>query len=264
MATDISGQRVMVYQVTPESAESAFKTVPQGFQGHAAGTPQARRLRIKAIAEQGGIPYDQAEKMVREAEGQDGAVAGSHATFEPLRTLAQGNRDRDRLERVKAARQAAMLAGGQPTSGPGGTRAFSAGLGMLPNDWQNQVMANQLSGGSIRGATPNDVTAAQNQQLTELGQRVATGQGFAQGAADFEALRYRERLQQEQRVREGRVIANNARRGASDAGSAELRARRRLVRFRPCRCRQPARPAQAPAALTAGSLGSCSVAIAAI
>ncbi len=196
MATDISGQRVMVYQVTPESAESAFKTVPQGFQGHAAGTPQARRLRIKAIAEQGGIPYDQAEKMVREAEGQDGAVAGSHATFEPLRTLAQGNRDRDRLERVKAARQAAMLAGGQPTSGPGGTRAFSAGLGMLPNDWQNQVMANRLSGGDIGGATPNDVRANE----LRLGNKLVNAEALAGGlggdaAAQAAAIRQEARMQ---------------------------------------------------------------------
>jgi hypothetical protein len=230
---DITGANRRVYKYTGAGATRAYNEVPQGFGGFAPGSPRARRARIKAIAESGGMTYAEAEGLVSQAEAdakgkEGGPVPGSHAMYDSARDQAQTNRDRDRLERVKAARQAAMLAGGQPTSGPGGTRAFSAGLGMLPDDWRNQVMANQLSGGSIRGATPNDVTAAQNQQLTELGQRVATGQGFAQGAADFEALRYRERLQQEQRVREGRVIANNARRGASDAGSAELRARRAL------------------------------------
>jgi hypothetical protein len=235
---DITGAKRRVYKYTGDGATRAYNEVPQGFGGFAPGSPRARRARIKAIAESGGMTYAEAEGLVSQAEaeaqaardaGKPAPALGSHAMYDRARDQAQTNRDRDRLERVKAARQAAMLAGGQPTSGPGGTRAFSAGLGMLPDDWRNQVMANQLSGGLIRGATPNDVTAAQNQQLTELGQRVATGQGFAQGAADFEALRYKERLQQEQRIRQGRAIANNARRGASDAGSAERRAREALA-----------------------------------
>jgi hypothetical protein len=232
---DITGAKRRVYKYTGRGAEKAYNEVKQGFGGFAPGSPRARRARIKAIAESGGMTYAEAEGLVSQAEAdaqgkEGGPVPGSHAMYDSARDQAQTNRDLDRLERVKAARQAAMLAGGQPTSGPGGTRAFSAGLGMLPNDWRNQVMANQLSGGSIRGATPNDVTAAQNQQLTELGQRVATGQGFAQGDAASRAIQ----LQMENAERERRLAARRAAGKAyNDArwwgGSGERAAREALA-----------------------------------
>ena len=227
---DITGAKRRVYKYTGRGAEKAYNEVKQGFGGFAPGSPRARRARIKAIAESGGMTYAEAEGLVSQAEAdaqgkEGGPVPGSHAMYDRARDQAQTNRDRDRLERVKAARQAAMLAGGQPTSGPGGTRAFSAGLGMLPNDWRNQVMANQLSGGSIRGATPNDVTAAQNQQLTELGQRVATGRGFVEGGAEFAALKAQLDAQAAERRRllmvdVGTAYANAANRGFSGESAA--------------------------------------------
>jgi hypothetical protein len=235
---DITGAKRRVYKYTGRGAAKAYNEVPQGFGGFAPGSPRARRARIKAIAESGGMTYTEAEGLVSQAEaearaardaGKPAPAPGSHAMYDRARDQAQTNRDRDRLDRIKAARQAAMLAGGQPTSGPGGTRAFSAGLGMLPPEWQNQVLANRLSGGDIGGATPNDVQAAHNQVMTRLGLNVAQGAGFAQGGQDMAVLQYQERLRQEERMRRGRATANQARKGAADGVSAERRARAALV-----------------------------------
>jgi hypothetical protein len=48
------------------------------------------------------------------------------------------------------------------------------------SDWNRFAAAQSVLGGRVRGATPNDVAAARNEQLTALGLRVAQGQGFQQ------------------------------------------------------------------------------------
>jgi hypothetical protein len=48
------------------------------------------------------------------------------------------------------------------------------------SDWNRFAAAQSVLGGRVRGATPNDVAEAHNAQLTQLGLRVAQGQGFQQ------------------------------------------------------------------------------------
>jgi hypothetical protein len=56
------------------------------------------------------------------------------------------------------------------------------------SNWNRFAAAQSVLGGRVRGATPNDVAAARNEQLTALGLRVAQGQGFQQSPPGQEEL----------------------------------------------------------------------------
>lgn len=226
---DVTGRPRRVYQYTAAGAEKANRTRPADWGGAQGGTPFAINQRLRALAEQAGIPVEEARALVesRVAESQkdddpsNDIVMGSQAFFQPLRDMAATRSQNDRLARIQNVRRNAMLAGGQPTGGPGGTIAATNALGMLPQEWQNQVLANRLTGGDIGGATPLDVQAAHNQQLSALGLRVATGQGFAEGNAAAQQMQMQMQLRQEERMTELRKAAADARQWARFWGSSE-------------------------------------------
>lgn len=246
--TDVSGNKVKVYAPDPKAQDKANRTRNRGFTGQQG--PRADQRHLEHLARQAGLTVEEARKIVednRQASLADNSTVikpnqqqqsvdvndndiavGSDAYYQPLRDRAHSNNTRDQLARVSEVRRQAMLAGGQPTGGPGGTRAWAAGFGMLSPEWQNQVMANQLSGGRIAGATPIDAEAAHNQQLSALGLRVATGQGFNEGAAGVEAVRAQQQQAALERERQGRVLAARAGRSATTPEIARARASRAL------------------------------------
>jgi hypothetical protein len=214
---DVQGMDATVYVRTPEGAARAERTrlVPLG--GMQGGSPTAHNQRIKDLAERAGVSIEEARKIVDQtvadsladnkyktndngeevlddngqrilvSGGDNDIVMGSNAAYQRLRDMGTSRYQADKLERVKESRRQAMLAGGQPTSGPNGTRARDAAIGMLPPDWQAQVLANRASGGQIAGATPFDVESSHNQQLSALGLRVATGRGFQESSEAAQA-----------------------------------------------------------------------------
>lgn len=228
---DVRGNKRPVYVRTPEGAQEANNTRLAGWGGAQGGTPFAINQRIKHLAEQAGVSVEEARRIVDEhVNNSEGKIRhGSQAAFQPLRDMAASRSQEDKLARVQRVRQNAMLAGGQPTGGPGGTIAATNALSMMPQDWQNQVLANRLTGGDITGATPLDVQAAHNQQLSALGLRVATGQGFNEGAASLEALRIQQQQAADGRMREGRKTAAEAARNAASPDIARSRARQALI-----------------------------------
>lgn len=234
---DVRGEPVTVYEVTPETAEHKNRTRTPGFAGHKGGTPSSINAQIKYLADQAGISVEEARKMVDDHIARSTAdddksndiVLGSRESFQPLRDRAASNRTQDRLARVQETRRQAMLAGGQPTGGPGGTRAWAAGLGMLPQDWQNQVMANQLSGGDIGGATPLDV---QGQQIRN-GNRLLTADALAgntEAAAAMRTLEMNEAARRQARQDTLRKKAAEAWHGAWRGASRSGKAREALER----------------------------------
>jgi len=234
---DVTGRPRRVYKYTADGAARANRTRPADWGGAQGGTPFAINQRLKALAEQAGIPVEEARAAVEarvaaskaDDDPSNDIAMGSQASFQPLRDMAATRSQSDKLERVQRVRRNAMLAGGQPTGGPGGTIAYTNALSMMPQDWQNQVLANRLTGGDIGGATPLDVQARRNEELSALGLRVATGQGFNEGAAGVEALRIQQQLQADVRVRDGRKLAATAARNAASPEIARSRARQALI-----------------------------------
>jgi DNA-binding PadR family transcriptional regulator len=250
---NVTGRPRRVYQYTGAGAERANRTRPAAWGGAQGGTPFAINQRLRALAEQAGIPVEEARRIVeqhvqasqadngfqKDKDGNDvldengnkiptgtdnDIVMGSQASFQPLRDMAATRSQNDRLERVQRVRRNAMLAGGQPTGGPGGTIAATNALGMLPQEWQNQVLANRLTGGAITGATPLDV---QGNQL-RLGNRLLTAEalsGELDGSREERLFRMTAAQRQEERMRTLRGIAATA---AQGAWSPELAARQAL------------------------------------
>lgn len=233
---DVRGNMAPVYVRTPKGAARANRTRQADWGGAQGGTPFAINQRLRHLAERAGIPVEDARKMVQDHvdaslsddDPTNDIVMGSQESFQPLRDKGDTRYQQDKLERVQNVRRNAMMAGGQPTTGPGGTIAYTNTLSMLPQEWQNQVLANRLTGGDIGGSTPLDVQARRNEELSALGLRVATGQGFNEGAAGVEALRMRQQEATAQRDRDGRMLAAKAGRGAPTPEVARSRAARAL------------------------------------
>ena len=96
------------------------------------------------------------------------------------RLRAQGDAMRDA---AKADRQQAVIRRAQAQTNP----LEYMNRGDI-SEWNRFAAAQNVLGGRVRGATPNDVAAARNEQLTALGLRVAQGQGFQQQPPGQEAL----------------------------------------------------------------------------
>lgn len=147
--------------------------------------PAVEERRIIRMAKAAGVSVEEARAMVE--KGYEGAAnEGETPSFNQFAKAHQGLRDKastrrnaDAEGRKAAWRAQAMLAGGQPTGGIGGSRAAVSAMQMAPEDQQGNILAYWATGG--RGSTPLDVERAHNAQMTELGLRVAQGQGFRGG-----------------------------------------------------------------------------------
>jgi hypothetical protein len=130
-----------------------------------------------------GIKPDMTPEQMEKARSDDRAA---------LRDRANANRADRRQAAKDHWRAVAMLAGGSQNINSG-NRAFYNQLAMLPEEERQRQLQYALPGGRERAA----VEAAHNQQLSELGLRVAMGQGFqpmnpAQEAAANQQIRERQ------------------------------------------------------------------------
>lgn len=119
------------------------------------------RMRIQRLAQRAGMTPDQQVALTT----QEGPV-----NLDALRTRGDALRGAD-----KAARNEARIRRAQALQNP---------LEYLNrddiSDWNRMVAADAMLRGGYRGATPLDVDARRNEELSNLGLRVAQGQGFQQ------------------------------------------------------------------------------------
>jgi hypothetical protein len=80
-------------------------------------------------------------------------------TIDQLRLASQGAADDEAIDRKKAWKAQAMLAGGQPTGGRGGSKAVTNALMMMPEDQRNSSLRYMLPGGE-RAAAVDATNAA--------------------------------------------------------------------------------------------------------
>jgi hypothetical protein len=110
------------------------------------GDRQAKQIEgvdKRRLARRAGIPSAQAQGM----------------DIDQLRLAAQGAADDDAIARRASWKAQAMLAGGQPTGGRGGSKAVTNALMMLPENERNQSLRYMLPGGQFAAAVD-----AQNMQ----------------------------------------------------------------------------------------------------
>jgi len=110
------------------------------------GDRQAKQIEgvdKRRLARRAGIPSAQAQGM----------------NIDQLRLAAQGAADDDAIARRASWKAQAMLAGGQPTGGRGGSKAATNALMMLPEGERNQSLRYMLPGGQFAAAVD-----AQNMQ----------------------------------------------------------------------------------------------------
>jgi hypothetical protein len=96
-------------------------------------------------------------RRLMDSAGIDSLGAAGLST-DDLRNRAADSRAADLRQRQSTWRAQAMLAGGQPTGGPRGTKAATNALLMLPQEWQNAVLAKGLRP-DLDGTTPLTVEA---------------------------------------------------------------------------------------------------------
>lgn len=144
-----------------------------------------REVRIRRLADRAGVSPAAARASMDEARG---GIAGP-LTFEQRMAETQDLRDAAGSMRQAelAARQDAVVRRRMAQTNP---------LEYMNrddvSDWNKMVAADSMLRRGYRGATPLDVQGAHNKQLTELGLRVAQGQGFQQlDPVQREALRLR-------------------------------------------------------------------------
>lgn len=131
-------------------------------------TEQERNTRTRGrLADQAGL----------------GAVAASGMSDAELREQVRAARMRDKQARANAWRAQSMLAGGQPTGGPGGTKVVANALMMLNDpslsEEQRQSLRYMLPGGALAA----QVDARQLDMAAGLARNAITGAlaGTAQG-----------------------------------------------------------------------------------
>lgn len=119
------------------------------------------RNRTRRLATRAGYDPVKAAEM---------ATSDTPVNLDQLRAMGDARRDAE-----KAERQQAVIRRAQARYNP---------MEYLNrddvNEWQRMVAADSMLRRGYRGATPLDVEGAHNKQLTELGLRVAQGQGFQQ------------------------------------------------------------------------------------
>jgi len=132
-----------------------------------------REVRIARMARQAGVSRAQAREMMdkgRAGMRPAGAAAvpltaaERRAETQGLRDMAGDRRDAELASRKQNRREQAMMAGGQPTGGPFGTRATTTAINQLGPGWREIALLDRLTNGRVGGPTPLGVEAvgAQN------------------------------------------------------------------------------------------------------
>jgi len=152
------GRPVTGFDGTPARGDDG-KLLPMAASGRRELIARARRQAQRA----GQSPDD----VVAYANGQLAAADQEPLTQEEIMLLG-GTLARDAERDVRKARVAeqAMLAGGQPTGGPFGTRATVNAINELPDEWRNIAILDRITQGRVGGPTPieRDALTLKNMQ----------------------------------------------------------------------------------------------------
>jgi hypothetical protein len=118
-----------------------------------------RRMERLAMRDHGDPARARSELDAALAE-RDKDLSPEERFMEQKRRGGNLGRIADQEARRDLVREQAMLAGGQPTGGPGGTRATTNAINQLGPGWREIAMLDRLTQGRVGGPTPLGVQAA--------------------------------------------------------------------------------------------------------
>lgn len=145
-------------------------------QSDEARAKQAAYMKERQLYRDAQIQGVSPATLLAQSPGDYGDLtAGGQRDRVGARAANEGARQAAAAKREEAWRSQMMLAGRNPAKNA--VNAYNALNDPNTNDWQRAVMANALRP-DMNNTTPMDVAAAHNAQLTQLGLRVAMGQGF--------------------------------------------------------------------------------------
>lgn len=153
-----------------------------------------REVRINQLARRAGVTVAAARQMMDKGRvsarnpAQGGAAAPLTAAqrrveSQELRDLGSTRRNQELAARKQARIDQAMLAGGQPTGGPFGTRATTTAINQLGPGWREIALLDRLTNGRVGGPTPLGVDAMGAQNAFRMMQGMELGQGFLNNPA---------------------------------------------------------------------------------
>lgn len=156
-------------------------------------------VQVYRPGEKAQARYDaQAEDRSRRRMARSAGIASSTAsgmTTEALRKAAKDSKDDDAIARNNAWKAQAMLAGGQPTGGRGGSKAITNALMMMPEDQRNSSLRYMLPGGQLAAS----VDARQLDMAAELAQKAVVGALAGTGSGDL-ARQQMEQIQRDKAI----------------------------------------------------------------
>jgi hypothetical protein len=165
------------------------------------GNWQERQRRQRLASRSGLTADDAAQQLAAQYEAEERPLS-----FED-RLRMQGDLARmdDKKERRARVREQAMLAGGQPTGGPGGTRATTNAINELGPGWREIAMLDRLTQGRQGGPTPLGVQAANMQNSIPVIRSILAGAAQGLDPAAQANARLAQQLQLAQMPPEQRV-----------------------------------------------------------
>ncbi len=143
-------------------------------------TPTGETVQVWAPTDAGRAYTTQQAEQRTKNRLADRAGLGAEAdamTADQLRSAVRAKRTSEKQDRESAWRAQMMLGGGRPTGGPGGTKAATNALMMLPPEWQNAVLAKGLRP-DLDGTTPLTVDANSAKNAMRLMSADIVGQGL--------------------------------------------------------------------------------------
>jgi hypothetical protein len=145
LAQDLYNRRV-------ERAQSEDRVINSDWQTR-------RRMERLAMRDHGDPAVARGELDAALAE-RDKALSPEERFMEQKRRGGNLSRIAEQEDRRARVREQAMLAGGQPTGGPGGTRATTNAINELGPGWREIALLDRLTQGRQGGPTPLGVQAA--------------------------------------------------------------------------------------------------------
>lgn len=143
-----------------------------------------QRRRQERLAARAGLSPAAAAVQIAEANKARNANMSPEEIFEEnLRVRGNLNRLADRQTRRDRVAEQAMLAGGQPTGGPFGTRATTNAINELGPGWREIAILDRLTNGRVGGPTPLGVDAVGAQNAFRMMQGMGLGEGFVTNPA---------------------------------------------------------------------------------
>jgi hypothetical protein len=144
------------------------------------------------------------EERLRADAGLAPQSLGPNPTIDQLERAAYTQRYTKRQRELEARKQnridQAMMAGGQPTGGPFGTRATTTAINQLGPGWREIALLDRLTNGRVGGPTPLGVDAMGAQNAFRMMQGMGLGEGL------FTTPAMQQQVQQAQLQQQAAVI----------------------------------------------------------